>query len=145
MTRVAKVGIGLAGAALLALGSARVVADLLVTRKAVAAFAGLVGAANAGDLAAVRSLCSAGYLRSRPPEPAGGGGVVGFPRNIHENFRVWRDGGVVLLCPTDRVGPVYRFVLEAGGWKFDGPAGLLGPGGRVEPMAIGDGPGGGIP
>ncbi len=27
--------------------------------------------------------------------------------------------------PTNRVGPIYQFALEAGAWKFEGPAGLL--------------------
>jgi hypothetical protein len=58
--------------------------------------------------------------------------MVGFPRNIHKNFQVWSEGDEVWLCPTNRVGPVYRFVLEGASWKFDGPVGVLKPGGQVE-------------
>ena len=61
--------------------------------------------------------------------------MVGLPRGIHRNFQAWREGDEVWLCPTDRVGPVYRFVFEGGAWKFDGLVGLLRPGGRVEPAA----------
>ncbi len=132
--RVARGLLALAGTGLLGWGAARVVGDLRATRPAVATFSALVGAANAGDLDAVRALCSARFLGSRRLEVAPGGGVVGLPRNIHKNFRVWPQGREAWLCPTDRVGPVYRFVPEGGAWKFDGLAGLLGPGGRVEPV-----------
>ena len=96
-------------------------------------------AAHRGEtLDAVRSLCSSRYLASHPIRPSAEGGVVGLPRNIHKNFQVWREGGEVWLCPTDRVGPVYRLVLEGGSWKFDGLVGLLRSGGRVEPAGEGD-------
>ena len=143
--RKARVAAGLVVAGLLGWGAVRVAASLAVTRRAVATFAALVGAANSGDLDAVRPLCSGRYLRSHRPEVAPGGGVVGLPRNIHKNFQVWRDGAVVLLCPTDRVGPVYRFVPEGGRWKFDGLAGLLRSGGRVEPAGDDEANPGGIP
>ncbi len=146
--RLASAVLAVVGAGLLAWGASRVVGSLVVTRRAVAAYTRLIGAANAGDLDAVRAICSARFLESNRLEVAPGGGVVGLPRNIHRNFQAWRDGGVVLLCPTDRVGPVYRFVPEGGGWKFDGLAGLLRPGGRVEPAAgrdEGGGAGGGDP
>ena len=119
-------------AALLAYPSARVVRSLKMTRGGMATFSALLAYANAGDLDAVRSLCSRRYLGSHRVELSPEGGVVGLPRNIHRNFQVWREGGEVRLCPTDRVGPVYRFVFEGGSWKFDGLAGLLRPGGRVD-------------
>ena len=63
--------------------------------------------------------------RHTPPEPAREGGVIGLPRNIHKNFRAWRHGSAVWICPMNRVGPLYQFVLEAGSWRFDGPIGIL--------------------
>ncbi len=95
-------------------------------------FTALIASSNAQDLDAVRSLCSRRYLASRAIERAPEGGVVGLPRNIHQNFQVWSEGDKVWLCPTNRVGPVYRFVLEGGSWKFDGPVGVLKSGGKVE-------------
>jgi hypothetical protein len=58
---------------------------------------------------------------------------VGLPRNIHKNFQAWRHGKDVWICPTDRVGPIYQFVYEADGWKFDGPAGILRARGEIVP------------
>ena len=37
--------------------------------------------------------------------------------------------------PTNRVGPLYQFVFEAGAWRFDGPVGLLRGRGEVVPLA----------
>lgn len=107
------------------------VGTLRATHGAVASYVDLLAAANRGDLAGVRRLCTTRYLAGHSIAEAKEGGVVGLPRNIHKNFQAWRDDGDVLLCPTNRVGPVYRFVREEGVWKFDGPAGLLGPGGRM--------------
>lgn len=104
----------------------------MMTRRALATFVRLLDAANAQDVPAARSLCTARYASRNPPVTSPGGGLVGLPRNIHRNFQAWRDGGEVYLCPTDRVGPIYRFVLDGQSWKFDGPAGMLRPGGRVE-------------
>ena len=101
-------------------------------RGAVLAYTELLGAANRQDLAAVRRLCTARYLRAHPPEGAPEGGVVGLPRNVHANFQAWRQGPHVWLCPTNRVGPIYQFVREDGRWRFDGPIGWLGPRGQVE-------------
>ncbi len=109
-----------------------------MTRGGVATFTNLVGSANAGDLDAVRSLCSRRYLESHRIERSTEGGVVGLPRGIHKNFQAWVEGEDVWLCPTNRVGPVYRFVLEAGAWKFDGLVGLLEAGGQVEPASEGE-------
>jgi hypothetical protein len=94
-------------------------------RRAVASYTALLGAANRQDIDAARRLCSARYLKAHALEPASEGGIVGLPRNIHKNFQAWRQGPNVWLCPTNRVGPVYQFVLEAGAWRFDGPVGLL--------------------
>lgn len=103
-------------------------------RQAVRAYTELMSAVNRQDLEAVRSLCSERYLRAHQPEPADEGGVVGLPRNIHKNFRAWRAGPNVWICPTNRIGPVYQLVPEGGGWRFDGPVGLLRPDGQVLPM-----------
>jgi hypothetical protein len=58
---------------------------------------------------------------------------VGLPRNIHKNFQAWRHGKDVWICPTDRVGPIYQFVFEAGAWRFDGPVGILRARGEIVP------------
>ncbi len=113
----------------------RSVQTLLTTRQAVRAYARLIASGNAGDLAAVRSLCSERYLESHPLKVAEGGGVVGFPRQVHPNYRVWVEGSEVWLCTGNRVGQVVRFVQGAGQWKYDGVVGVLRPDGRVEPMA----------
>ena len=123
-------------AAVLAYPTARMVRSLRMTRGGVSTFAAMVAHANAGDLDSVRSLCSRRYLGSRRVELSPEGGVFGLPRNIHRNFRAWVEGDEVRLCPTDRVGPVYRFVFEGGSWKFDGPVGLLRPGGKVDREAV---------
>jgi hypothetical protein len=101
-------------------------------RDSVRAYTALITAANKGDLTAVRSLCSTRYLNTHAPKLAEEGGVVGLPRGIHPNFRAWQEGEHVRICPTNRdhVGPVYRFVRQGGSWRFDGPIGLLYPGGR---------------
>ena len=110
------------------------VRSLRMTRGGMSTFTALLASGNAQDLDAVRSLCSRRYLASHPIRRSAEGGVVGLPRNIHKNFQAWREGGEVWICPTNRVGPVYRLALEGGSWKFDGLVGLLRPGGRVEPM-----------
>ena len=135
MSRPRPALLALVAAGLLAVPAARLVRSLAMTRGGVATFARLLAAANAQDLDAVRSACSARYLATHEVERSPEGGVVGLPRVIHKNFRAWREGGDVWLCPTDRVGPVYRIVPERGAWKFDGLVGLLGAGGRVEAMA----------
>jgi hypothetical protein len=109
-------------------------------RNAIRCYAALMTAANGQDLAAAERLCTRRYRRSHHLRLADEGGIVGLPRNIHKNFRAWRRGAEVWLCPTNRVGPVYRFIPEDGGWKFDGPIGLLTPDGQVVPMAEGTDP-----
>jgi hypothetical protein len=102
------------------------------TRSAVRTYAELVTAANHNDPEAARRLCTARYLSRHQLKRADEGGIVGLPRNIHKNFRAWRHGANVWLCPTDRVGPIYQFIPEGGRWLFDGPVGLLRAGGRIE-------------
>ena len=107
------------------------IGELRATHGAVAAYVDLISSANLGDLDGVRRVCSSRYRGTHTIKAAKEGGVVGFPRNMHKNFQAWRRGDDVLLCPTNRVGPVYRFVREGDAWKFDGPAGILGPGGQL--------------
>ena len=94
-------------------------------RESVWVYTGLIAAANRQDVAAARRLCSARYAATHPLSPAPDGGLVGLPRNIHIRFQAWRQGPHVWLCPTNRVGPVYQFVLESNAWRFDGPVGIL--------------------
>jgi hypothetical protein len=108
------------------------------TRAAVQVYTEILGAANRQDVEAARRLCSTRYKMSHTLRPAAFGGIVGLPRNIHQNFQVWRDGPNVLLCPTNRVGPVYQFVRESGAWKFDGPIGVLQGRGQLARFADGD-------
>ncbi len=103
-------------------------------RNAVRAYSNLLSAANRGDLSAVRDLCTERYLRNHKIQLAEEGGVIGLPRNIHKNFRAWQHGEFIWLCPTNRVGPVYQFVPDPDGWKFDGPVGQLRPGNQFEPI-----------
>jgi hypothetical protein len=103
-------------------------------RGAVQSFAELVTAAHGQDLATAEALCTRRYLESHHLQLAEEGGIVGLPRNLNKNFQAWREGEEVHICPTNRVGPVYRFVREGDDWKFDGPVGLLLPDGEVLPM-----------
>ncbi len=89
--------------------------------------------ANRQDVEAARRLCSSRYLRGHEVAPAPEGGLIGLPRNIHKNFQSWRRGHDVWICPTNRVGPIFRFVHEGGAWRFDGPVGLLRPRGEIVP------------
>ncbi len=67
-------------------------------------------------------------IRSRSPPKEGS---IGFPRNINKNFKAWREGPNVWICPTNRIGPVYQFVFENNGWRFDGPVAILRPWGEI--------------
>ncbi len=87
-------------------------------------------------VAAARTLCTRRYLATHKLDVADDGqGLVGVPRNLNKNFQAWREGPNVWVCPTNRVGPVYQFVLEDGTWRFDGPVGILRPRGQIIPMA----------
>jgi hypothetical protein len=104
-------------------------------RAAVRTFTALLVAANRQDLAAARTLCTARYLQTQSLRPAPEGGLVGLPRNVpHMNYRAWKEGPYVRLCPSKARGPVYQFVREGDEWRFDGPVGLLLPDGQVVPM-----------
>jgi hypothetical protein len=127
----------LAGIAVVAAVAGIVVATAIRTRPvrlAVTSYTRLLDAANRQDLDAAQRLCTRRYLRSHPLETAAEGGIVGLPRNAHPNFQAWRQGQNVWVCPTNRVGPVYEFVLEDGSWKFDGPIGLLRGRGEFIPL-----------
>lgn len=100
-------------------------AGMVATHGGVAAFASLIDAVNNRTIDEVGPLCSRSYLASHPLAAAKEGGVVGLPRGIHQNFQAWQDGETVLICPTNREGPVYRFIREDDAWKFDGPAGIM--------------------
>ena len=120
--------VGLVGlAALIVLGPPWI-RTLRDTHDAIAVYTRLLDAANAQDVEAVRGLCSGRYLAAHPIRVAKEGGVIGLPRTIHPNFQAWRDRDDILLCPENRIGPVYRLHREDGSWKFDGPIGLLSPG-----------------
>ncbi|WP_435006993.1 hypothetical protein P12x_004415 [Tundrisphaera lichenicola] len=108
------------------------VRSLMMTRRAVLAYTQILTAANGQDIENLRSLCTDRYLRDHPPEVSPGGGIIGLPRGIHKNFQAWRVGEEVWLCPTNRVGPVYRFVFHDDRCEFDGLVGLLRAGGKVE-------------
>jgi hypothetical protein len=87
-------------------------------------------------IAAARELCSGRYLATHKLDVGDQGeGLVGFPRNFNKNFKAWREGPNVWVCPTNRIGPVYQFVFEGGAWRFDGPVGILRPWGQIIPMA----------
>jgi hypothetical protein len=93
------------------------------------------GLQSAERIAAARALCSRRYLATHKLDVADDGqGLVGFPRNLNKNFKAWREGPNVWVCPTNRVGPVYQFVLENGSWRFDGPVGILRSWGQIIPM-----------
>jgi hypothetical protein len=86
-------------------------------------------------LAAARTLCTRRYLAAHKLNVAESGeGLVGIPRNLNKNFKGWREGPNVWICPTNRIGPIYQFVYEEGAWRFDGPVGILRPWGEIVPM-----------
>ncbi|HZW29055.1 MAG TPA: hypothetical protein VFF52_00005 [Isosphaeraceae bacterium] len=89
------------------------------------------GLSEAERLEAARALCSRRYLQTHELKVADEGGIVGIPRNINKNFQAWREGPNVWICPTNRIGPVYQFIFENGGWRFDGPVGILRPRGEM--------------
>ena len=78
---------------------------------------------------------SARYLQTHALSVAAEG-TRRHPANLNKNFKAWREGPNVWICPTNRIGPVYQFVFENGGWRFDGPVGILAPGVRWFPCPI---------
>jgi hypothetical protein len=82
-------------------------------------------------LAAARALCTDRYLRQHPLSIAPEGGLVNIPRNLNKNFKAWREGPNVLICTSNRVGPIYQFTYEGDRWRFDGLIGILRPWGEV--------------
>ena len=126
--------VSISGATLLVLLALIVVPKTLREGRVVSRYTQLLSASFQGNLPRLRELCSARYLASHELKKSAEGGVVGFPRGIHKNFQVWQKGEAMWLCPTNRVGPIYQFVRERSDWRFDGPIGLLGTGGRVDRM-----------
>ncbi len=100
-------------------------------RAAVRVYTELVSAGNRADLSdeqrltAARRLCSARYLATGSLALGPEGGIGGLPRTINKNFQAWRDGPNVWICPTNRIGPVYQFIIEDGHWRFDGLIAIL--------------------
>ena len=101
------------------------------TRSAVAAYTRLTAAVNAQKVDQVKAFCTRRYVGTHRFTTADEGGMVGFPRFIHKNFQAWREGEAIWVCPTNRVGPVYQFILEDGSWKYDGLIGLLRSGHQI--------------
>jgi hypothetical protein len=104
-------------------------------RSSLQTYYAMIDAANRQDSTRARELCSSRYRQTHDLKSAPEGGLVGLPRGISKNFKAWRQGPNVWLCPSDRVGPVYQFISENGAWRFDGPIGLLQSDGRVERMS----------
>ncbi|WP_165227631.1 hypothetical protein [Aquisphaera insulae] len=130
----------LAASLAVAAGLAYEVVSTGAVRGALRTFTDLVQVGNRTDLgdeerlAVARGLCSGRYLATHALAVSPEGGIVGLPRAIDKNFVTWRKGPDVWICPTrrtSRVRPVYRFRWEGGRWRFDGPIGVLGPGGEV--------------
>ncbi|MGO8901570.1 MAG: hypothetical protein ACLQU5_24935 [Isosphaeraceae bacterium] len=100
-------------------------------REAVRVYTELVSAGNRTDLSdeqrltAARRLCSARYLAAGSLALGPEGGIGGLPRTINKNFQAWRNGPDVWICPTNRIGPVYQFIIEDGHWRFDGLIAIL--------------------
>jgi hypothetical protein len=134
--------------------AAALIFEVVTTRSvrgAVRVFSELLAVANRNDLpdreriAIARSLCTRDYLRRHGLSLASEGGIVGIPRMMHKNFKAWREGPNIWLCPSNRVGPVYRFVYEDGAWRFDGLVGVLREWGEFVPAPAlegADAPGG---
>jgi hypothetical protein len=140
MTRARGYAIMAAIALFLIAGLAFEVVTTQPVRGAVHTLSELFSIANRPDftdderLAAARSLCSRRYLQAQPLILAAEGGLVGVPRNIDKNFKAWREGPNVWICPSSRANPlrpVYQFVFENNGWRFDGPVAILRPWGEI--------------
>jgi hypothetical protein len=87
--------------------------------------------ADSDRLAAARSLCTQRYLKEHPLAVSPEGGLVNIPRNLNKNFKAWREGPNVLICTSNRIGPIYQFTYEGNRWRFDGLIGILRPWGEV--------------
>ena len=137
MSQTRSVAIAIAVGVLLIGGMAFEVITTQPVRGAMRALSELFTIGNRPDLTdterltAARSLCTARYLLAHPLAVAAEGGLVGFPRNINKNFKAWREGPNVWICPRDRFGLVYQFVFEDGRWRFDGLVADLGPRGEI--------------
>ncbi|WP_337177579.1 hypothetical protein [Paludisphaera sp.] len=136
----------IAGAAVVALAGllAYEIVATRPVREAVRAYSDLIAVANhpgmtdADRAAAARPYFSSRRLASGSIRFATEGGVEGLPRSIGRNFRAWREGGEVWLCPTGRTGVVHRLVEEDGRWKLDGLVGYLRGTGELIPATDGD-------
>jgi hypothetical protein len=134
-TRIAL--IVLAVAALLLGGLTFEIISTQATRGAIRTCSQLFTIANRPDLAdsqrleAASRLCSRRYLKAHPLQLAPEGGIINIPRNLNKNFKPWREGNNVLICTSNRIGPVYQFVFEDGLWRFDGLVGILQPRGEL--------------
>ncbi len=93
-------------------------------RDALRTYTRLVTAANRGDVEAVQGLCTTRFLSENPPRLADEGGLVGLPRAIHKNYQIWRSGRDIHICPSNRVGVVFRMVRSGEAWLFDGLVGV---------------------
>jgi hypothetical protein len=133
-----------AGVALLGAGLAYEVITTAPLRGALRVFTALVALGNRTDLPdnqrleLARSLCSERYLARKPLSLSQEGGIKGFPRAIDKNYRAWREGENVWICPTKRnstIRPVYQFIFENSQWRFDGLVAILRLGGEVVPAS----------
>jgi hypothetical protein len=137
MSRKRSITIAAAIGVLLIAGVAFEVVTTQPVRGAMRTLSELFTIANRPDLTdaerkqAAEALCTARYLKAHPLAIAAEGGIIGFPRNINKNFKAWREGTNVWICPTNRIGPIYQFVFENNRWRFDGPVALLRPWGEI--------------
>ncbi|MFO0891076.1 MAG: hypothetical protein U0790_18265 [Isosphaeraceae bacterium] len=133
----ALIGTGLAAVVGLALGFE--IVSTRPVRQAVRAYSELITVGNRPDfsdrerLDAASRLCSARFLAAKKLALGPEGGIAGLPRTVNKNFQAWREGENVWICPTNRIGPVYQFVPEAGEWKYDGLVAILRDKGQIIP------------
>jgi hypothetical protein len=141
MTRARSTAIASAVSLLLIAGVTFEIVTTEPVRGAMRTLSELFTIANRPDLSETErltkaaSLCTARYLQAHPLAVAAEGGLKGVPRNINKNFKAWREGPNVWICPTNRIGPVYQFVFENDTWRFDGPVGILRSWGEFVPTS----------
>jgi hypothetical protein len=111
--------------------STRPVREAMRTYMRLEAVGNRIDFSEADRLAAARRLCSSRYLSTSSLSLCPEGGIVGLPRTISRNFQAWREGPNVWICPRDRTGAVYQFVLENGNWLFDGLVAIIPPKGGI--------------